>query len=310
MGARKKKFACPPPFGFKKSPIAALLTFIQPQRGSRSVRFGRFLRLTQSGPRTALSQQAIINFARGETFEAQIKAAEDPNLLMIMSAFDRAFICEAADKAGERVSRLILLWRRIRWSQDGLGSYPGELVRLKRLATYQEQFMELLEEAARVGGNDFFTRMRQAVKRIAREEARYMKGFIVCAAFSKLYEDSGLSAGRHLPTATQVKDCIKKFFPDFPDSNVGFFGEKLGLKFGPGKPGRPKKQRPAGWRPPPRQRIREKPNRDVTAPMSKEAEYYNRQSGDRISVEGSSEACYNWTPLNDLMEKEDEERQS
>jgi hypothetical protein len=138
MGARKKKFACRPPFRFKKSPIVAALIIDHPQRGSQLVGFGRFVRLIQSGPRTALTQQAIINFARGETFEAQIKADEDPNLVMIKRAFDRAFICEAADKAGERVSRLILLWRRIRWLQDGLG-YSNELERLKQLAAYQEQ---------------------------------------------------------------------------------------------------------------------------------------------------------------------------
>jgi hypothetical protein len=169
--------------------------------------------------------------------------------------------------------------------------------------------LELLEEAAQLGDNDFFTRMRQAIKRVTREKARYMSGFIVCAAFSKSYEDSGLSGQRHLPTATQVKDCIKKFYPDFADSNVGFFGNKLGLKFSLGKRGRRKKQRPAGWRPPPRQRTRERPIRDVTSPMPKEAEYYNRQSEGRISVEGRSEPSYDWTPLDDLMEKE-EERQS
>jgi hypothetical protein len=310
MGARKKKFACPTPFRFEKSPIVAALIIDQPQRGSQSVGFARFVRLTQSGPRTALTQQAIINFARGETFEAQIKADEDPNLVMIKRAFDRAFICEAADKAGERVSRFILLWRRIRWLQDGLAWFSNELERLKQLAAYQEQLMGLLKEAAQLGDNDFFTRVRQAIKRAPREKARYMSGFIVCAAFSKLYENSGLSGQRHLPTATQVKDCIKKFFPDFADSNVGFFGNKLGLKFSPGKPGRRKTQRPAGCRPPPRQRTRERPIRDVTSPMSKVAEYYNRQSEGRISVEGRSEPSYDRTPLDDLMENEDEERQS
>jgi hypothetical protein len=129
-------------FRTEKSTTVGTLAISQPQRGSQLMKFARFLTVGRNaGPSSALSQQAIINFARGETFDAQIKAAEDPNLEMIMRAFNRAFIFEAADKAGERVSKLILLWRRIHWlqQQDGLNWYSNELERSEFIANAQSK---------------------------------------------------------------------------------------------------------------------------------------------------------------------------
>jgi hypothetical protein len=199
-------------------------------------------------PFSQLAEKAIVNFVSGRTFEDDIAKANadfkhrpwirsrlaessqnyDADLVMMMRAFDRAL---DGAKTGEQ---LVLLLRKIRGAlhvetnEKGLVWDRRTQDFPKECEFYLSKLTELSLKAILSADTEFFRQLAVALEHAARPQPKYERRFMVCQAFSALYESN-----KKLPTAEAVQDCINES-DEKPIglSSVRFIGKKLGLRFG------------------------------------------------------------------------------
>ena len=193
-------------------------------------------------PFSQLAEKAIVNFVGGKTFQDDIARANanfkrrpwirsriaegsenyNADLVMMMRAFDRAL---DGAKAGDR---LVFLLRRIRGALHVETNEKGLIWdrRTQELPEeckfYLNQLTELIQQAILSADTKFFRKLGVALEHAARHRPEYEKRFMVCQAFSALYESD-----KRLPSAEEVA-----LDASIALSNVRFIGKKLGLKFG------------------------------------------------------------------------------
>ena len=204
-------------------------------------------------PFSQLAQKAIVNFISGRTFQDDIakananfklrpwirsriaKGSENYNadLVMMMGAFDRAL---DGAKAGDR---LVLLLRKIRGAlhvdtnEKGLVWDRRTQELTEECKFYLSHLTELMQQAVLAvpsADTKFFRQLIVALEHAARPRPKYEKRFVVCQAFSALYESD-----KRLPSAETVWDYINRLKLDGATialSSVRFIGKELGLKFG------------------------------------------------------------------------------
>jgi hypothetical protein len=201
-------------------------------------------------PFSQLAQKAIVNFISGRTFHDDIAKADanfklrpwirsriakgsenyNADLVMIMRAFDRAF---DGTKAGDQ---LVFLLRKIRGAlhvdtnEKGLVWDRRTQELPKECEFYLSKLTERSLKAILSANTEFFCQLAVALEHAARPQPKYEKRFMVCQAFSVLYESA-----KRLPTAEEVWEYINRLALNDATialSSVRFIGKELGLKFG------------------------------------------------------------------------------
>jgi len=149
---------------------------------------------------------------------------------MMMKAFDRAL---DGAKAHER---LVFLLRRIRGAlhvntnEKGLVWDRKTQQIPKECQFYLSKLTKQIQEAVLTADTKFFCLLVVALEHATRPQPKYEKRFMVCQAFSMLYESA-----KKLPTAEAVSDCINSSALNDATialSSVRFIGKELDLKFG------------------------------------------------------------------------------
>jgi hypothetical protein len=168
-------------------------------------------------PFSDIASEALTNFFYALRFDEVIERNRDykfdPNLVMIMHAFERAL------DGAKASDRLLILLRRVRAGSPGVR------------AVFLKELTKLIEEAVLRADANFFRELADALeKHAARYRPKYERRFMVCQAFETLLERD-----EKLPTVEAVMKFINERVPHnecLERSTLDYIGKELGLKFG------------------------------------------------------------------------------